>query len=157
MGKNQSLSLTCVARRGIGKEHTKWSPVCVATYQYSPIIHIDTRTIQQTLDEEQKRKLVDSCPTKVYAYAEDRAEVYIEDASKCMYCMECVKRAEKYGIGEAVRVEMSQDRFIFNVESNGSLPPEQIVNTAFTILQQKLNYIQTEITTSNRKEEKNYF
>jgi DNA-directed RNA polymerase II subunit RPB3 len=54
--RGQKINLQAIAKKGIAKEHAKWSPVCVATYQFDPIIHIN---------EEACALLTDSCPTKV--------------------------------------------------------------------------------------------
>ena len=31
--KNQHIKIKCQARKGIGKEHAKWSPACTAAFQ----------------------------------------------------------------------------------------------------------------------------
>ena len=152
LGKNQELRLRATARKGIGKEHSKWSPSCVATFQYSPIISLQPQLNAQ-LTPEQKRAFVDSCPTKVYAYLPDSRSVEVEDAGKCMYCMDCVRRAEKLGLHDAVSVQADQARFIFSVETNGSLAPEQIVLCAIEELQSKLTQLSTEISTSVRQQQ----
>jgi len=81
-------------------------------------------------------------------------EVYIEDMSKCMYCKECVKKAESSGFRKPEMVEIiaKQDRFHFSVETNGSLPPEAVVITALEVLQKKLADLQTEINTTIKRE-----
>ena len=156
LGRNQELSLRATAKKGIGKEHSKWSPVCVATFQYSSIISLHP-SLNAQLDVERKQRFVESCPTKVYGYVQDSRSVEVEDASKCMFCMECVKRADKYGLSDCVSVQMDQSRFVFSVESNGSLAPEQIVLMAMEELQKKLHLLATEInTTVSKKEEKLY-
>ncbi len=41
LGPGQAVRLTAIAKKGIGKEHAKWSPCAVATYQFDPIIEIN--------------------------------------------------------------------------------------------------------------------
>ena len=40
MRRGQELALRAVARKGIGKDHAKWSPVATAVYQYMPEVRI---------------------------------------------------------------------------------------------------------------------
>lgn len=39
--KHQEVKLRCVARKGIGKDHAKWSPVSTAVFRYEPEILIN--------------------------------------------------------------------------------------------------------------------
>lgn len=50
LGKNQELKFQAKAKKGIGKEHSKWSPVAVATFQYEPDVRINEREMEK-LDE----------------------------------------------------------------------------------------------------------
>lgn len=154
------------ARKGIGREHSKWSPVCVATYQFTPSIIID-ELIESSLNNDQKKSFVDSCPTRVYGLVNqgneriinqkqgeeddeqgegERMRIIIDDEMKCMYCMECVNKADKMKVNELVSVNNKPNNFIFTVETNGSLPPESIVLTALEVLNNKLINLQTEIS-----------
>jgi hypothetical protein len=62
--RGQKIKVNAIAKKGIAKEHAKWSPVCVATYQFDPIIHINEEACA-LLTTQQKQEIVDSCPTKV--------------------------------------------------------------------------------------------
>ena len=179
----------------------------MATFQYWPLISLHP-SLNAQLDTEQKARFVECCPTKVYGLNADSRQVEVEDASKCMYCMEarqhttthntahtahdtccapltafsvcrvpllgvllratcyssrcgcgaqCVKRADKYGLSDAVSVQMDQQRFVFSVETNGSLAPEQIVLMAIDELQRKLQGIATEINSTVKKDEKGLY
>jgi len=75
----------------------------------------------------------------VYAYKEQTRQVVIEDATKCTYCKECIKKAESFGCPELVTVQPKPERFIFSVESTSVLPPEQIVLTALNVIKDKLS------------------
>jgi len=142
--RGQALNLKAVARKGIGKEHAKWSPVCGVTFQYEPDIRLKQSRMDE-LTEEQKKEFVQSCPTKVYGYSEDTKKVEVEDASRCMYCMECKKKAEEWDKGDLVSIQAKQDRFIFTVETTGSLRPEEVVIQALNVLKLKLNNLSQEM------------
>lgn len=168
--------------QGIGKEHSKWSPVAVATFLYEPDVRLNDREMDK-LDEvrtqpqahstgraistslavrliscalflrmfpcrrvqSKKKAFADSCPTKVYAYNEHTRTVAVEDANRCMYCQECVKKAESYKIPNLVSVAPKPGRFIFSVEGTGALNVDQIVATALEVLHSKLVLIEDEI------------
>ena len=43
--KGQEVSIECVAVKGIGKDHSKWTPVSVANYQFIPKIKLDKKKL----------------------------------------------------------------------------------------------------------------
>ena len=60
----QRIQLTAVAKKGIGKEHAKWSPVSVATFKFEPVIEINEDK-EVLLTPEQRAEFVEICPAKV--------------------------------------------------------------------------------------------
>ena len=152
LSKNQEVKLTCEARKGIGKYHTKWSPVCVANFQHEPVIKLQDEALND-LTMEQKKDFVNSCPVKVFGINEKTGKIEVFNNDKCMFCDECVRKVETFKLEDpemALRVGMRKDRFFFSVESNGSLKPEEIVRSALAVLHGKLKEIQDNLNIGTR-------
>jgi len=138
LSKNQQLNMDLVAKKGTGKIHAKWSPVATCQMRKEPTVWIDDDKINNSLSIEKRKEFCGTCPRKVYRFNEMRNAVEIEDADKCILCIECVRFAQAEGLERAVKVGERDEKFIFTVESTGVLAPEDIVSRALTILKEKL-------------------
>lgn len=152
MGPGQRLKFKAIARMGIAKEHTKWSPVAVATYRFWPEIYINDEQMA-TLTLEQKQELVDVCPDRILELDEVTGEIkpvenawdictYTEDLKFAQHAMK--KRPED---DDFVTVTPSKDRFIFNVETTGAIDADECVLTALKVLKKRLNDLARELET----------
>ena len=138
LSKNQRLDMDLVAKKGTGKIHAKWSPVATCQMRKEPTVWIDDNKINNDLTIDKRKEFVGTCPRNVYRFNEMRNAVEIEDADKCILCIECVRFAQAEGLERAVKVGEREEKFIFTVESTGVLAPEDIVSRALTILKEKL-------------------
>lgn len=117
-----------------------------------PIVELDQSKIGK-LSAEHKQELVARCPRKVFKYDELKKAVDVENAGACILCNECVKYLnvdvdpnnnkqynpeQKENFDRMIKVDERTDKFIFTVESTGSLSPEDIVIKAFSVLRTKL-------------------
>lgn len=138
LSRNQQLDMNLVARKGTGKTHAKWQPVATCQMRKEPIVEIDQDKINRELEPAKRKEFVATCPRKVYKFNEMRQAVEIEDADKCILCIECSRYAQANNLERAVKIAEREDKFIFTVESTGALAPEDIVQRALAILSHKL-------------------
>ncbi len=155
--QGQSLKLKCIAKKGIGKEHAKWSPVSCATFQYEPIVELNQEKLAE-LSADDRVAIANSCPTGVFAIEDGSSKLKVESHVRCMFCRECERTSlaltgaagASGGAGAAarkalVRINKREDKFRFTVEAVGSLAPDQVVLNGLRVLKDKLKLCLTEL------------
>lgn len=107
--KNQELRVRCIAKKGISKEHAKWSPCSAISFEYDPwnkLRHTD------------------------YWY-EESAEAEWPKSKNCDW-EEPPKDTDPFDYNA------KPDRFYLNVESIGSMKPNDIVLKGMDVLMKKV-------------------
>lgn len=160
LAQNQKIDMYLTARKGIGKAHAKWSPVCCCILQQVPCITFYERGAKlNLLNGKQRKRFVESCPSKVFKLDEETQEITIRDSNKCTYCEECMNKYsemqeemkkkndkyEKIRTQEAFKIEAKKNEFVFKIESTGSLKPKTILLQALEILEKKLKELTDEV------------
>ena len=113
LAKDQELEFSAQARLGKGKEHAKFTPGLVWFNSY-PLIKIEGCLNCQ--------ECVDICPRKAISIKDKKITI---DPLKCDLCGACVefsKDKEKCSI----KINPSEEDFIFYIESFGQLNPQEI-------------------------------
>ncbi|KAG5726060.1 DNA-directed RNA polymerase II subunit RPB3 [Termitomyces sp. T112] len=107
--KGQQLKLKCVAKKGIAKEHAKWSPCSAVAFEYDPYNKLRHTTHWFEQDERAE------WPLSTNAQEE-----------------EAPRDNEHFDFNAQPR------RFYFEVETDGSLGPQEVVMKGLSELQTKL-------------------
>jgi DNA-directed RNA polymerase II subunit RPB3 len=97
--KGQSINMTLTAKKGIGKTHAKWSPVCTCVMKQIPsveIINLEGNNFLNKLPEEQKKQFCEACTCKVFKYDTNKEEIIIDKPEKCTYCEECLLKTQEF-------------------------------------------------------------
>lgn len=100
MRKGQELKIRCIARKGFAKEHAKWSPVSAIGFEYDPHNELRHTSYWYELDAKAEWPLSDNARE--------------EEPPNELAPFDYNKRANK---------------FYFDVETVGSMSPEEVVTT----------------------------
>lgn len=109
MRKGQALKLKCVAKKGIAKEHAKWSPCSAVAFEYDPYNKLRHTTHWYEAD-----------PRAEWPVSENGQEE------------EPPREDEPFDFNAQPR------QFYFDVETDGSLSPQEVVMRGLAELQTKL-------------------
>lgn len=129
--EGEEVELEAIAQLGIGLEHAKWQPTTACAYKYYPKITIDTEKCESCA------KCVEECPRGILEFDDENNKVNILDIENCSMCKTCAKGCES----DAITVEGQEGKFIFKIETDGSLPPEEVLTRACDILSGKTDQI----------------
>jgi DNA-directed RNA polymerase subunit D len=131
--EGEEVKLEAVTQLGIGLEHAKWQPTTSCAYKHYPQITIDPDLCEAC------GKCAEECPRGVLKFEEDKNQVLVVDAENCSMCKTCLKDCES----EAIQIGVEEGKFIFRIETDGSLPPEKVISTACDVLSEKSDKIIT--------------
>ncbi|MFA7303823.1 MAG: DNA-directed RNA polymerase subunit D [Methanoregula sp.] len=147
--KGQKLVIEARAILNTGREHAKWQPTLVCGYKNYPVV-----TISDACDA--CGMCVDECPRHIIGVKGKKVQVIDGKLPDCSMCRLCEKACMASGIGEepAIRISAEPDRFIFVVESDGSLPVKEILERALIYIRDQANELETQTSEISGEEKK---
>lgn len=128
--EGEKVELEAIAQIGYGKNHTKWMPTTVCAYKNYPKITFNT-------EMEMEPEYAEACPRGVLNFEVATSEIEVVDIENCSMCKSCM-RASKEG---AINVDFEKDKFIFTLETDGSISPEEVLQKACDVLTEKTDDI----------------
>lgn len=138
--KGQKLVIEAHAVLNTGREHAKWQPTLVCGFKNHPVV-----SISEACDA--CGMCVDECPRDVLAVRGKKVEVVEGKLPDCSMCKLCERACLASGIGDepAIKISAEADRYIFVVESDGSLPVKEIMDRALAYIRDQSNELERQI------------
>ncbi|CAI5710847.1 unnamed protein product [Peronospora destructor] len=143
----QSIALEAHCRKGVGKDHAKFSPVATASYRLLPKVEL-----MEKVEGADAKRLVDECPMGLFDI-EDICGVptaVVKDERSCTMCRNCVRDPTW---NEKIRLGRQSDHFIFSIESVGMINPEELLPDALNVLAEKCSIALESFTQVGKDEE----
>jgi DNA-directed RNA polymerase subunit D len=138
--KGQKLVVEARAILNTGREHAKWQPTLVCGFKNYPEV-----SISEACDA--CGNCVDECPRDVLAVRGKKVEIVKGKLPDCSMCKLCERACMASGIGDepAITISAEPDRYIFVVESDGSLPVKEIMDRALQYIRDQSNELERQL------------
>lgn len=139
LAKGQSIKFTAIAKLGVGKEHSKWSPVSKCVFRPLPHVDVDDSAIAE-LNPVIRDLIIKGCPTGVLGYDGDNKIVVKNDAAILDYIDDLKLLTQKLSPRGTAMINAypSETTFIFEIESIGSIPVDELVLCGIYEIKRKL-------------------
>ncbi|MCL2686946.1 MAG: DNA-directed RNA polymerase subunit D [Methanobrevibacter sp.] len=128
--EDENVDLEAVAKIGIGENHAKWMPTTVCAYKQYPKITFNE-------DAEVNYDLADVCPRNILKSDRRSKKLKILDIENCSMCKTCMRADEN----DYIDIGYEKNIFIFTIETDGSMPPEEVLLKACDVLSDKADKI----------------
>jgi DNA-directed RNA polymerase subunit D len=66
----------------------------------------------------------------------EEEKIEITDVENCSLCKSCVRKAKELG-SRYIKIGYRENDFIFNIETDGSMPPKEVLLRACDVLNSK--------------------
>jgi len=140
LSKGQKLVLEAKAVLNTGRVHAKWQATLVCGYKNHPVVAVSDVCDACGL-------CVEECPRGVLAAKGKKVQVVEGKLPDCSMCRLCERACLASGIGEepAIRISAEPDRFIFVVESDGSMPAKEIMNRGLRYIREQADELEKQL------------
>ena len=124
--EGEKINIQAVAKAGYGKDHAKWMPTTVCVYkQYPEITFNDNVEIDYDCAQ--------ACPRGILKSDRRSKKIKVLDIENCTMCKSCVRASDNGYINVGFR----ENDFIFRIETDGAMPPKEVLLKACDVLGEK--------------------
>ena len=133
--EGEEINIEAVAKVGYGKEHAKWMPTTVCAYkQYPEITFNDDIEIDYDCAQACPRGILKSDRrSKKIKIVEEHEGSPLLGVENCTMCKSCVRASDNGYINVGFR----PNDFIFRIETDGAMPPKEVLLKACDVLGEK--------------------
>ena len=132
--EGEELKIEAYAKIGYGRQHAKWMPTTVCAYKQYPEITFDE-------DMEIDYECADACPRKILKSDRRSKKIKVLDIENCAMCKSCVRaslnNSKETPRRSYINVGHRENDFIFTIETDGSMPPKEVLLKACEELDKK--------------------
>jgi DNA-directed RNA polymerase subunit D len=138
--KGQKLVIEAKAVVNTGKEHAKWQPTIACGYKNYPVVAVSDICDSCGL-------CVEECPREILEAKGKKVRVSEGKLPECSMCKLCERACLATGIGDepAIRISAEPDRFIFVVESDGSMQVKEIMERGLRFIKEQADELEKQL------------
>eukprot|EP00177_Eucheuma_denticulatum_P004618 GFKZ01008405.1.p1 GENE.GFKZ01008405.1~~GFKZ01008405.1.p1 ORF type:complete len:322 (-),score=44.97 GFKZ01008405.1:696-1661(-) len=150
LARGQRIHMTMLARKGMGKDHAKWSPVCTVSYRIvPPAVELVLDRLNELLSMEQRKELVSFSQGLLKMNDTSGALEYETPflMGRIAVTPDTTRRSGELAVmaggkaSEVVKFNSKVERFEFTAETTGALSPRRVFSMALDILFQKIEML----------------
>jgi DNA-directed RNA polymerase II subunit RPB3 len=148
LARGQKIHMEMIAKKGIGKEHAKWSPMCTVSYRISPpAVELSLTRINEIFaaQRETKQAIVEAAEgllsldgEESLAYEKPFLDGRIGVTQDTVRFISQAAIESGYSANDVVKLNQKPKRFDFSAETTGAMHPALALKIAVDILQKKL-------------------
>lgn len=146
--RGQKIHMRAIARKGLGKDHAKWSAMCTVAYRIvPPAVELVLDRINTAFSDQQKAELITAAQGLLKLDPKTDCLEYEEPFKKGRIAItpDTTRKAGELAAAagssasEVVRYNPIPEKFEFTAETTGAIEPAQCLHMALEILQGKID------------------